>query len=90
LYLNFRVRDVWALLVFVLTALLAFPDFTLLELLLRAGVFFDVDSAAAAGFLPDAAFWVVFAVVLLFLSVLPLFAAGFFFGLAERFVVFFV
>ena len=74
-------RDVWALLVFVLVALDA--DFALSELLLRAGVFFEVDLAAVAGFIPGASFFVVFVVVLLF-------AAGFFLGLVALFAAFFV
>jgi hypothetical protein len=65
--------------------------FALPELLLRAGVFFELV-LVAAGFLLGAAFFVDFdfeSLFLLFVLVL-LFAAGFFLDLAGLFVVFFV
>lgn len=86
MYLSLRVRD---LLLFVLAVLLAGADVVLLELLLRAVVFLEVDLGAAV-FLPAAAFLVFFAAETPFLPVVLLFAAGFFLGLVLLFVDFFV
>jgi hypothetical protein len=59
------------------------------ERLLRVEVFFEVEFAAA-GFLPDVAFWVVFVAETLFSPVALLFAAGFFLDLLSPFAAFVV
>jgi hypothetical protein len=86
LYFSLRARDVRVLPVFGLAVLV--PGFFVGVLLLRAGVFFEVDLADAV-FLPGVVFFVVFVAETLFFPVLLLFAV-FFLGFVAFLVDFFV